>query len=211
MKTNFLTGLILILPITLTIVIITWLINLLTSPFQSGIEGVLNYYHVLDKPILFLSAGQVISYVSKIIALVILITFIGIIGFLAQLLVTKTLFSYVNKLLVNIPLFNRIYTKIQDLVSTVFESEGNAFSNVVMVRFPNSDTYTLALVPVEQHRTSTEDLISVFVPGAPNPTFGFMLTCRKEELIYLDMKIEEAIKFVVSCGVMKTDFKLLSR
>ena len=75
-----------------------------------------------------------------------------------------------------------------------------------MVPFPKEGAYVLGLVsrsaPHICRESTGEDLISVLVPTTPNPTTGFLLMYRRQELIYLDMKPEDALKFMISCGVV---------
>ena len=75
-----------------------------------------------------------------------------------------------------------------------------------MAPFPTESTYSLGLVSRESPKTCEEakgsELISVFVPTTPNPTTGFLLMYKKEDLIFIDMKTEDAIKYIVSCGVI---------
>ncbi len=75
-----------------------------------------------------------------------------------------------------------------------------------MAPFPTEDVYSLALVSRESPKSCQEaknsELISVFVPTTPNPTTGFLLMYKKEDLVFIDMSTEDAIKYIVSCGVI---------
>lgn len=208
MKKNFLTGLVLLLPFTLTVVIILWAINFLTNPFQGGVEAILRHYHILDAPFLFLSSDQVLYFSSKFIVLCLLFAVLLFIGFLGQLVLLKTFFRFGDYIITRIPFVNKLYTMIQEIVKTLFHTKGHAFSQVVIVPFPKSNTYSVALMTRVQKALLPCDIVSVFVPGSPNPTFGFMLTCKMEDIILLDMKVEEALKFIVSCGIMFPGFKI---
>lgn len=208
MKKNFLTGLVLLLPFALTVIILFWVINFLTNPFQSSVESILNYYDVFNGPFLFFSASQVLYFSSKILILILLLVFLLLVGTFGQIVLLTTLFRFGDYVITHIPFVNKIYKITQDIVKTLFQSKGNAFSHVVVVPFPHSKAFSIALMSQEQKNTLPNELVSVFVPGAPNPTFGFMLTCKFEDVIFLDLKVEEALKFIVSCGIMSPGFEI---
>ncbi len=207
MKKNFLTGLILLLPFTLTLLIFLWTFNFLTDPFQGGVEAVLNYYNILNKPLLFFSAAQVLYLCSKLLVFILLVVFLLGIGFLGQQVLLATLFRFGGYAITKIPFVNHLYKMFQDVVNTIFDSSGNAFSQVVIVPFPNSKAHTIALMTQEQKSRLPCDIVSVFVPGAPNPTFGFMLTYKYADVVLVDMAVEDALKFIVSCGIMSPGFQ----
>lgn len=95
---------------------------------------------------------------------------------------------------------------MQEIIKTLFVTDKNSFKQVVMIPFPNDDSYVMGLVsrdsPNACREAADKDLISVLVPTAPNATTGYLLMYDKEKVIYLDMKPEDAIKFIVSCGVI---------
>ncbi|NGX35375.1 MAG: hypothetical protein K1000chlam1_00198, partial [Candidatus Anoxychlamydiales bacterium] len=111
-----------------------------------------------------------------------------------------------DKVLHKIPLVNKVYKTTQEIVKTLFITDKDSFKQVVMAPFPYKGLYSLGLVSRPSPETCSnavnEELISVFVPTTPNPTTGFLLLFKKDDLIYLDMKTEDAIKYIVSCGVI---------
>jgi uncharacterized membrane protein len=215
MKKNFLTGLLLILPITLTFIIVAWMINFLTSPFQDEMEAILNHYGILNHDFYFLTGQQVAYLSSKLLVIVLVTLFLVVIGFLGRLVILTSLISFSDYMIAHIPIVNKIYKMIKNIVETVFHHNTDAkgekikkgFTQVVAVPYPNDKSFTLALMSEEQKSKLPCETASVFVVGAPNPTFGFMLTCKTSDLIFLDMKVEEALKFILSCGIMCPEFK----
>jgi len=99
-----------------------------------------------------------------------------------------------------------VYKTTQDIVKTLFVTDKDSFKYVVMAPFPYKGLYSIGLVSRKAPDTCSnainKELISVFVPTTPNPTTGFLLLFNKDDLIYLDMKTEEAVKYIVSCGVI---------
>jgi uncharacterized membrane protein len=99
-----------------------------------------------------------------------------------------------------------VYKTSQDIIKTIFVSDKNSFKQVVMVPFPRPGVYVIGLIARESptccSKAANAELISVLVPTTPNPTTGFLLMFKKEDLVYVDIKPEEAIKYIVSCGVI---------
>lgn len=204
MKKLFLTGLITFLPLTLTIIVVIFILNLLTIPFQGIVEEILTRYHLFEHSFLFISKETLLFVSSKLMAVALLLSLILLMGVLGRQVILEAIFSLGNSVIKYIPLVNRIYKGVQDAVSSIFAKE-SSFSHAVLIPYPHRDAYTLALV-VKNQKKSPDD-ITVFIPGALNPTFGFMLSYKIEDLVYLELSVEDAIKFVVSCGIMFTGFK----
>lgn len=204
MKKLFFTGLVTLLPITLTFIVVIFILNLLTTPFQGIIQDVLSSYNLLDHSFLIFSKDTLLFVTSKLMALALLLSFILTIGFLGRQVILKATFKLGNSLIEHIPLVNRIYKGVQDAVYSIFGKE-SSFSHAVLVPYPHPDAYTLALVVKNQK--DTPDNTIVFIPGALNPTFGFMLSFKTDDVVFLNTTVEEAIKFVVSCGIMFNGFE----
>lgn len=209
MKKHFLTGLAILLPAIITLFFVTFVINFLTKPFIGLMQRILIHYDILNHPFLFFSANQVLFFSSKILALVFLIGLTLLLGLIGRFVFLNYFFKMGDYLIHRIPIINKIYKAIQDVTHTILKPESKSFSQSVLVRFPNSNTLAVGLISNEKLPLESDlkfhDLISVFVPGTPNPSMGFMLMYRKEQLIYLDTKVEDAFKFVISAGVISPE------
>jgi uncharacterized membrane protein len=121
----------------------------------------------------------------------------------------KTLINISDRVLHRIPLVNKVYKTTQEIIKTIFASDKNSFKQVVMAPFPKEGSYVLGLISRESPKVcslaANAELISVLIPTTPNPTTGFLVMCKKEELIFLDIPPEDAIKYIVSCGVITPD------
>lgn len=213
MNKYFFTGLILLLPVTLTALLIIFIINVLTNPFIEPVSAIFSHYNIFNQPFLFLSGSQVLKVATKFVILLSLFALTLLAGVVGRLLFFNAIFRYADFILHRIPLVNRIYKTAQDIVKTIFTSEKPSFSTAVLVPFPSAKSYNIGFITSENMPEESDshhrDLVSVFVPGTPNPTMGFVLLFKKEQLIPLNMTVEEALKFVISCGVMCPDFKSL--
>lgn len=204
MRKYFFAGLALLLPTTITLIVTLFIVNLVTRPFEGAVESVLTYYNLFDKPFLFLSAYQVLNLISKTLVIAFIILLIFLIGMMGQNIITRAFFNLGDYVIHKIPLVNKVYKATTEVVHNLFKTDSTAFSQVVLVPFPHANAYSIGLISTEQNLSLTENKISIFVPGTPNPTMGFMLMFNKNEVIPTDMKVDEALKFVISCGIMSS-------
>lgn len=204
MKKYFLTGLVILLPIAITIAVVGSLINFFTGPFVKAVSSSLKEINFANNGFLFLSHEQVVLYLSKLLILVCLFIFIILLGMLTRWYIVRGLLNLGDKLLHKIPIVRGVYKTTQGIIKTLFSKDKTAFKQVVLVPFPRKDMYALGLIsgsaPTICSATFGAALISVLIPTTPNPTSGFLIMFKQEDLIYLDMKPEEAIKYIISCG-----------
>lgn len=205
-KANFITGLVILLPLVLTIGILSFLVNTLTKPFIGAVSAFLSHFNFTEQKILFLSKETFILYLSKIFVLIALFSGTFLLGLFTRLFFLKSLINLSDKILHKIPVVKTVYKTTQDIIKTLFVSDKNSFKQVVMVPFPKDGMYMLGLIVRESPKVCTdaakEELISVLVPTTPNPTTGFLIMVKRKELINLNITPEDAIKYIVSCGVI---------
>lgn len=206
MKKHFITGLIILLPMTLTAMVLGFLIRFLTKPFVGLVSTFLSQIGAMNRGFFIFSPDQVIRYISQLLILITLFVVTVFLGMVTRWFFINALFRLGDKILHRIPIVNTVYKTTQEIIRTLFASDKNSFKQVVMVPFPHPGTYMVGLIsreaPPECSKSINEELISVLIPHTPNPTTGFLIMFRKKDLIYLSMKPEEAIKCVVSCGVI---------
>jgi uncharacterized membrane protein len=137
------------------------------------------------------------------VILVFLIVFIT--GVIAANFFGKQLIAYGDSVLNRIPIVRSIYGGVKQISDTLFSSDGKAFRRVVLVRYPHSGTWTVALVTGSPRNEVTDhlgfDQVSVFVPTTPNITAGFFLIVPRGDTIELEMSVDEALKYIISMGV----------
>lgn len=203
-KKYFLTGLVILLPIVVTAFLVVFAFNLLAKPLQGIMSGLLNYYGLTETISLFKSE-HVLTIVSKTLSFLILMSIVLVAGIAARLFFMHTILRFGDYVIHRIPIVNKIYKASQEVVKTLFVSKTTNFSQVVLVPFPHAKALSIGFLTNENSSLNTslgsENRVSVFVPGTPNPTIGFMLTFKKTEILFIDMTVEEALKFIVSFGV----------
>jgi uncharacterized membrane protein len=206
MKKYFLTGLVILLPLAITIAVIGFIIDFITGPFFVFVSSLVNNIPIPQNGFLFLSHEQLHRYLTKLIILVAILVFTIFLGMVTRWFFFKSLISLSDKILHKIPLINTVYKTTQDIIKTLFVSDRNSFKQVVMVPFPRDGIYALGFITRESPATCSQkvgkDLVSVLIPTTPAPMSGFLLMYPKEKLIMVDIRPEDAIKYIVSCGVL---------
>ena len=188
MKRYFITGLVILLPIALTFMIVNFFLNLVTSPFSGLIQS-----------------SSINGTTLKIFAVIAIFLFISVVGFLCQTLALHYLFKWADVVFHRIPILNRVYKAAQDVMHSLFSQEKPSFSQAVLIPFPKKGTYSIGFLVSrnlpEGSNLGENHLMSVFVPGTPNPMMGFMFLFKASDVIFLDLPVDDALRFVVSCGV----------
>lgn len=115
-------------------------------------------------------------------------------------------YSYFERLISRIPGFKQVYPHVKQVVDLLLGEKKMAFNRVVLVAFPRPGSYVIAFVTAEGMKTSTASLggptLTVFVPNTPTPFTGFTLNVRSDEVIDLPISIDEALRFVITGGVL---------
>lgn len=216
MRKYFITGLVILLPVALTVIIVVFLVTLLTGPFIEFVQSILVHYGLVDQGFLFLSAKQLQYVFSQVLILCTLFFLTLSLGFIARWFLIHYLIQAWDYMLHRIPLISSVYKTSQDIIQTVLTSDIKSFKQVVLVPFPSPESHTIGLVTRENLKgipgKENERLTAVFIPTTPNPTSGYLVIYNEKELTYLDMKVEEALKYIISCGVILNEpFKELTR
>lgn len=140
---------------------------------------------------------------SGVVVAVLLVFFTGLV--VANLLGRK-LVDLWESMLARIPLVNTIYSATKQVLETILGNSGEAFRKVLLIEYPRKGLWTLAFQTSpglgEVQARTDRDIMVVFVPTTPNPTSGFIILVPRDDVIELDMSVEDALKFVMSLGVV---------
>lgn len=127
-------------------------------------------------------------------------------GFLASNYLGRVLLGLGNELLEHIPLVRSVYSTAKQISDTLFTNKGKSFRKVVLIPYPQKDTWSLAFQTSESlgevSAKMPEHMVSVFVPTTPNPTSGFLLMVPTADMIELEMSVDDALKMIISLGVV---------
>ena len=185
-------GLLVWLPLGITIFIIKILLDLLSQTYLLIPEG-------LRPENLF---GVTIPGFEIIMAIIILFST----GLVAANYLGKTLVETWEKFLDKIPLVRSIYTPLKKFAELILSDQTQSFSKVLLIQYPRKGLYSLCFQTSkdvgEIQEKSGEDVVCVFIPTTPNPTSGYIILIPKNEVIELDMSVEDALKMIISLGVV---------
>ena len=185
-RNYFFTGIVVLVPIGLTIYLSRFLMNTSSKILPSQINP--NYYLPFNIPGL---------------EIIITIIFITLVGFISLSYLGKKFLQVIDSLSKRIPLLGTFWSAIKQMSQSFKESGGNSKS-VVLVEYPRKGVWAVGFATKkntgEIAEKTQKDLLNVFVPTTPNPTSGFLLMFPIDEVIYLNMTFEEASKFIVSAG-----------
>ena len=140
------------------------------------------------------------------VGLVLGVVLITLIGALAAGFMGRWLIGLGESILNRMPVVRTIYGATKQILETVISSQSDAFRDVVLVEYPRKGLWVIGFVTGatkgEVARRMSGDMVNIFVPTTPNPTSGFLLFSAQKDVIYMDMSVEEAVKLVVSGGIV---------
>lgn len=191
-KRYFLTGLLIWVPLVITAWVLSIIINTLDQSLRLLPE-------VLHPKNLF---GFAIPGAGAVLTLAIIL----ITGLLAANFIGQKLVSWWDLLLSRIPVVNSVYKSVKQVSDTLFAPNGNAFRKALLIQYPRPGVWTIAFLTGSPGEAIKDLLqgphLSVYVPTTPNPTSGFFLMLPASEALELDMSVDEALKYIISMGVV---------
>ncbi|MCP5508815.1 MAG: DUF502 domain-containing protein [Chlamydiales bacterium] len=201
MKKYFFTGLVLILPLTVTVILLVFVLDLLTEPFVGMVKDLfLTFKHQLGP---LTKHPKLLLFIGRVTVLLLMLISIFFLGFLGRRFFFKYLHEKMNAILERIPIVRRVYRITREITKSVLSGDKKPFGKPVYIPFPHTRSVAIGFetghVPKEAEMEGIE-LRSVFIPTAPHPISGFVLLTRKDDISPLDISAEEILKFLVSCG-----------
>ena len=200
MKKYLLAGLLVWLPLAVTIWVLHSVLGLLDGLFAGALSA--------SQAVLPQAAHSTLESLKQIPGLGVIVMVIGLLitGVFATNIAGQWALTQGSRLLNKIPIVKSIYSSVKQVSDTLFSSSGNAFREAVLVQYPRQGAWTIAFVTGRPGgETATHlpgDYISIYVPTTPNPTSGFFLMVPRSDVIALAMSVDEALKYVISMGVV---------
>ncbi len=191
LKNYFLTGLLVILPVFVTVYVIWLLIR--------AMDVVLKFI-----PAKYLPETYLPFHIPGL-GLILVIIIIFAVGLLFRNLAGRRVVHFWENIVDRIPLVRIIYTGVKQLLESFFIQKNQAFKRVALLEYPRRGTYVIGFITGEskgevQSKTN-KNMMNVFVPTTPNPTSGFYILIPEDELIILNMTVEDAFKLIISGGI----------
>ncbi len=181
LRAQFITGIVIIVPIGAAILILRWLFLAVDSILQPVAQSLLGY----TIPGLGLGITVVLIYLAGVVAT-------NVIG--------RRLIRYGESLLARVPLFRYLYTGIRQILQSFATPREGGFLQVVLVEFPKQGMRAIGFVTSESRVESGEKLLNVFIPTSPNPTSGYLEVVRERDVIRTNISVDDALKMVLSAG-----------
>jgi len=195
LRASFLTGLVVIAPVGLTI----WLIWTVVG----WIDG-----FVLPLVPRTFQPEEYIGINLRGVGVIIFLVFTIFVGWIAKGLIGRSLIVFAEGLVNRMPVVRSIYSGIKQISETVFAQSERSFENACLIQYPRKGIWAIGFVStsakgeVAERAETSGNLVGVFLPTTPNPTSGFLLFVPEEDLIELDMSVEDAAKLVISAGLV---------
>jgi len=192
-KKYFLTGLLVLVPVAITL----WVLNLVVTTMDQTLT------------LLPLSVRSRFPFSIPGMGVVLTLGIVLLTGLLARNIIGHRLLQWWEAFVRRIPVVSSVYSSVKQVSDTLFSPSGQAFRQAVLVQFPRVGAWSVAFVVgdpgVRLKRSLSPEYKTVFVPTAPNPTSGYVLILPPEEIFELDITVDDALKFIVSMGVVSPD------
>ena len=195
LRASFLTGLVVIAPIGLTL----WLIWTVVGWIDGWVLPLV--------PARFLPE-QYIGINLRGVGVIFFLVFTVIIGWLAKGLIGRSLIRWGESIVDRLPLVRSVYGGVKQIAETVFAQSENNFDKACLIQYPRPGIWAIAFISTEakgeiaRKIPLAEDKVAVFMPTTPNPTSGFLLFLPRKDVIELDLSIEDAAKLIISAGLV---------
>lgn len=199
------TGLLILLPIALTVMIVVYLFDLFTNPIYRSLEYMLLWVEE-KQGYSILHHAAFVTFLSRLAALVLTFLLIVSLGYLARVFFFNAILKTTNKVLARIPIIGTIYRLTKDITGAMLSTGEKTFKETVLIPFPTKDMHTMGFVTGDLPQILKSILpdadTTIWVPTAPHPITGFVLFCQKQSLHKIDISLEDTFKFMISCGAV---------
>ena len=192
MKNYFITGLLVLVPLFITIWVISTLIQ------------------TMDQSLALLPAAwqpkQLFGFYVPGVGAVLTLAIIFVTGLVATNIFGQQLILLWESFLSRVPFVKTIYSSVKQVSDTLLSNSGNAFRKALLIQYPHQGSWTIAFLTGKPggdvSNYLTGDYVSVYVPTTPNPTSGFFLMIARSDVVELDMSVDEALKYIISMGTL---------
>lgn len=209
-KGYFYTGLISTLPVILTLYILNWVFSFVLSLVSNSVIAIY-LRNTVEKTLEITGSSSSLEYLSGIIidltTIFIIILLVSLVGYTFQHVFFRKVAESIRKLFETAPLVKHIYSTIRQIVGIVSSDKTATYQKVVAVEYPRIGIYSIGFLTSEKNlilekALGEEKMCNIFIPTSPNPTSGMFIIVPEKELIYIDIKVEDAIKLIISGGVI---------
>ncbi len=199
LRAYFFAGVLVTTPLAVTYLVAAWFIEMVDSYVKPMIPEGWNPDHYLKDTV-----GLEVGLPG--LGLLILFVFMTLIGALAAGFLGRIVIRFGESILGRMPVIRSVYSAIKQILETILKQQSDAFRHAVLVEYPRRGVWTIGFITGETEgevqNLVREKLVNVYVPTTPNPTSGFLLYVPRTDIVELSMSVEEAVKMVVSVGLV---------
>ena len=215
-KAYFYTGLIALLPIVLTVYIFNWIVGIMMSLLGNSFVTII----IKNILLVFVEEGDMDYYFQLLVYFISLVTMIigtCLVGFTLKIVFFAKIIKKAKELFIKIPLIKQVYTTISQIIEVAVSDREKSYQKVVMVEYPRKGIYSIGFLTSEDNFLigsaigREEKVYNVFIPTSPNPTSGMFIVVPESEVKILDIKIDDAIKLIISGGVILPENKEIEK
>ena len=193
LRNSFFTGIVVATPVTVTV----WLVYTFISFADSTVKPLIPRAYLPEEWLGFAIPG---------FGLIVAVLVLTMLGALAANILGRSMLQWSERIVARVPFVRNIYGALKQLLESVFTHNQKSFQEVALVQYPREGLWALGFVTTdakgELKTRLGEQYVAVFVPSTPNPTSGFILWTRRDEIQILDMTVEEGAKLVISAGIV---------
>jgi uncharacterized membrane protein len=194
LRGDFLTGLVVVLPMFLTVYLVWATIGFIDDRIVPLIPRDYNPENILGRNIFGLGV-------------LVFIAFTTLVGALTKGFVGRRVLQFGERLVERTPIVRSVYNGLKQIAETIFSQSNTSFQQACLVEYPRRGLWAIAFVSTPAKgeipaKVGESDMLSVFLPTTPNPTSGFLLFVPRRDVIPLDMSVEEAAKLIISAGLV---------
>lgn len=197
LRNAFLTGIVVILPLGVTIIIINFLLQRLGTPASNF------FFWFLDAQWRDAPGAKLALEIVSVFFVFCLIT---LFGYGSRFVVGRILLRWLERLLDAVPLINTVYRTVKQIVDTFSQQENAVFQEVVLLEYPRKRSYVIGFLTShakgETQEVTGETIANIFVPTTPNPTSGFLLMIPETDITRLQMSVTDGMKLIISGGAV---------
>ena len=201
-RTAFITGLLILLPLGVTAFIIGIVLDRIGNPASEL------FFNFIDQNIRELPTVEI---PLQLLSLLIVFLIITALGYFSRIFIGQLFLRFFERILTRLPLISQVYNTVKQLVDTFSQQKKAVFQEVVMIEYPRKGIYAIGFLTNqakgEVQSLTGENLVNVFVPTTPNPTSGFLLMLPHEDVIPMQMSVADGMKTIISGGAVTPNFE----
>ena len=199
-KKYFFTGIVSFIPVYITYWIIQKIFFLVAVPGKRIIFSIFSTFGIN-----YSINSTYVQFFEYLAGFILTLLFLSTLGLVVSNVVGRKLYTLFERILNRIPLVNKIYSSIKQIISTFSGDSKQSFQKVILIEYPRKGLWTMAMVTGESKNIKNAEFYTIFVPSTPNPTTGYMILVLKSDVIDTDISVEEGLKVILSGGLISPD------